>query len=630
VKADPPTVVDFETDRIQPRPAYPPKPVGVSIQVPGAKKPQYLAWGHPTGNNISLTDATRVLRRVWKESSSLLFHHGQFDLDVAETHLGLEAPPWDKVEDTMFLLFLDAPRAPTLALKPSAMRLLGIAPTEQEELKDWILANVLEARRKPSGWGAYISQAPGDLVGRYADGDVFRTKKIYEKLRPAIVKAGMLEAYDRERRLRPYFLANERAGLRVDMKRLQQDVKVYRDAFDKADVWLRKKLKAPTVNIDSNEELIEALLAIGAINPDNMLRTPKKGDLSTSKESLNAGLSDVRIGQALGYRSRMATCLTMFMEPWLRIGLENNGRIHTHWRQVRSGFERGDDNGARTGRAIAAEPNLLNLSKSFEDRDDGYAHPKWLEVPELPLVRRYILPDNPSHIYGHRDYNQQEFRLYAHFEDQFERGTLQAAYADNPNLDVHTFVQQEVKRILNQDVPRRPIKTLNFGMLYGMGIAKTAKKMGVDLAKAEELKQAQRKAVPGIEVMYRDMKRRAREGEPLRTWGGRLYFCEPPVMNDGRMSDFSYKMVNDLCQGSAADVTKEALIRYHESPQRKEGRFLVTVYDEINASMPRKYLKEEMCALKTAMESIEVDVFMKSDAKIGANWGELSDYADPA
>lgn len=619
-----PTVIDFETEAIHARPAYPPKPVGCSIQMPGDKKPTYLAWGHPVGNNVNLEDATRILKYTWGSSESLLFHHGQFDLDVAETHLGLKPPPWHRVEDTMFLLFLDAPRAPTLALKPSATRLLGIAPTEQDELREWILANIPGTKQKPSEWGAYISQASGELVGRYADGDVKRTLAIYKKLRPAIAKANMVEAYDRERKLRPYLLANERAGLKVDMPRLIADIKAYRAAFDHADLWLRKRLKAPSINIDSNEELVEALLAIGAANPDLMLRTPKKGALSTSKDSLAAGLTNAKIAQALGYRSRLATCLNTFMEPWLRIGEQNNGRIHTHWRQVRSGFERGDDTGARTGRLIAADPNLLNLAKSFEDRDDGYTHPQWLVVPELPLVRRYILPDDKSHVFGHRDFNQQEFRLFAHYED----GKLQAAYADDPSLDIHNFVQGEVKRLLNQDVPRRPIKTLNFGMLYGMGIAKTAKKMGVSLEKADELKQAQRKAVPGIKAMYDDMKRRGREGEPIRTWGGRLYYCEPPVMRDGHVSEMSYKLVNDLCQGSAADVTKEAVIRYHESPKRQEGRFMVTVYDEINASMPRKRLKEEMAALKEVMDSIEADVFMKSDAKVGPNWGELKDYSD--
>lgn len=620
MKREMPTGVDFETEAIKPRPDYPPLPVGVSIKAPGDRQPRYLAWGHPTGNNCSMLEAALILKQLWASGDPLLFHNSKFDLDVAETHFDLAPPPWHLVEDTLYLLFLDDPHSTSLELKPASVHLLGMPAEERDELQEWILANIPGATK--STWGAHIANAPADIVGRYANSDVDRTLKLWKLLRKKVHAAGMDTAYDRERRLQPYLLANERTGLRVDMPRLHHEIPIYQFSFAAADAWLRKRLKAPDINIDSNAELVEALLRVGAADASKMLRTPKTGELSTSKESLLLGVSDLKISRTLGYRSRLATCLNTFMLPWQRIGENNAGRIHTSWRQVRSGHGK-DTTGARTGRLIAAEPNLLNLAKTFEDRDDGYEHPDWLDLPVLPLVRRYILPEK-GHVFGHRDYNQQELRVFAHYED----GALKAAYLADPTLDVHNFVRDEVKRLLDRDVPRRPIKILNFGMLYGMGLDATARKMNTNREAADELKRAQRKVIPGAKAMYDDMKQRARDKEPIRTWGGRLYYCELPTVRNGRISTLDYKLVNYLVQGSASDITKEATIRYHENPRRKEGRFLVTVYDEENASMPKKALREEMAALKESMESIELDVPMLSDAKVGPNWGELTKYAD--
>jgi DNA polymerase I-like protein with 3'-5' exonuclease and polymerase domains len=621
MKRSDPITVDFETRAIDPRPAYPPHPVGVSLLFPGKKDALYLAWAHNTENNCSKQDAARVLKQVWGSGAPLLFHNAAFDLEVAREHFGLALPPWHMVEDTMFLLFLAEPTAQTLALKESADRILGMPPTEQADLRQWILDNIPGV--KPSEWGRYISRAPGDLVGRYANGDTKRTRKLYDRLRKQVATQGMDAAYDRERRLLPHLLTNSCIGLRVDLPALKRAVPLYASALTTIDQWLFKRLRCDEFNLDSNDELVIRMLAAGVADEHKMLRTPKSKKLSTSKDSLDAGLVDPKMRAVLNYRGRLSTCLNTFMKPWL-VQAAGTGLVYPHWHQVRAGHDARNENGARTGRIICTDPNLLNLAKSFEDRTDGYEHPGFINgLLELPLVRRYILPDK-GEVFAHRDYNQQEFRVFGHYED----GPLKEAYVADPTLDMHNFVQGVVKDLLKRDVPRSPIKILNFGMLYGMGLDKTAKQLHTSVENARELKAAQRKAVPGINTMYTEMKQRARDNTPIRTWGGRLYYCEPPRMVNGSWRQFDYKLVNYLVQGSAADITKEAVIRYHEHPKRKDGRFLVTVYDEVNCSFPRGAVKPEMAALRDAMESIELDVFLKSDAKVGPNWAELKPYAD--
>jgi len=88
---------------------------------------------------------------------------------------------------------------------------------------------------------------------------------------------------------------------------------------------------------------------------------------------------------------------------------------------------------------------------------------------------------------------------------------------------------------------------------------------------------------------------------------------------------YEYKLLNYLVQGSAADITKEAILRYHRHPKRT-GRFLVTVYDEINVSA--KKAAHEMEILRQCMEGIELDVLLLSDGKTGPNWGTLTKFVD--
>jgi DNA polymerase I-like protein with 3'-5' exonuclease and polymerase domains len=136
------------------------------------------------------------------------------------------------------------------------------------------------------------------------------------------------------------------------------------------------------------------------------------------------------------------------------------------------------------------------------------------------------------------------------------------------------------------------------------------------------LKAFHNKALPGREILNEEIKRIVRRGEPIRTWGGRLYFVEPPRMVEGRMRNFEYKLINYYCQGSAADLTKEAIIAWNSI--KRDSRFLVTVYDEINITSPLETKHREMNLLREAMEAPRLSVPMLSSGKEGMNWGDLT------
>ncbi len=636
MKAPAVTTIDFETKPIYARPDYPPVPVGFSIQRPGERKSQYFGWGHPTRNNCNKADAQRVLKAAWSSGVPLLFQNDKFDVDVAEVHMGCRriTDPL-LIHDTMFLLFLSDPHAISLSLKPSAERILGLPPTEQAAVGQWLIMHQdtlksegllppTEKRITLSNFGKWICLAPGDLVGKYADGDVLRTLKLFQKLYTEICERGMLEAYQREQRLMPILLDNEREGMHCDTRQLERWTVEYEAALLQADNWLRKKLKAPDMNLDSDAEVAAALESSGIVTEWTKTKTGKN---STSKKNMKVEhFSNKHVASILGYRNKLSTCLGTFMRPWLHTARRTDGIIHTQWNQVRQSHSEKNIGGARTGRK-SSSPNFQNIPTNLEDKNDGYVHPssKIILLPQLPLLRKLILPDSKNHWFGRRDYNQQELRILAHFED----GELLQAYIDNPNLDTHDYVKSVIEELLGEEIARTPVKTINFGYIYGQGVPSMAERLGLEVAKIKKLRDAQLRALPGLKDLSNSIKARAAEGLPIRTWGGREYYCEEPkyVEKFGRVMSFEYKLLNYLIQGSAGDVTKEAIIRYHEHP-KKEGRMIVDVHDELDISAEKGRFREEMLLLRDVMESIEMDVLMLSDGEYGPNWGTLKDLKE--
>ena len=634
-----PVTIDFETHGIEARPKYPPVPVGVSIKYPG-KKSRYYAWGHLTGNNCSYGEAREALAKAYAHSDGILCQNAKFDVDVAETHMDLAPPPWSKVHDTLYLLFLDDPHQIELGLKPAANRLLGIPPEEQDAVGEWLVANqpvpgvkISKSRQSEHYFGRYIAMAPGDLVGKYANGDVERTEAIFQLLWKKTADREMLVPYDRERKLAPILLRMERRGVPVDHKRLRADVDSYNVWRTKIDDWIVKRLKAqPDINLDSGEQLMSAMIASKKADPDLVPRTPT-GKYQTNKEALLIGVVDKVLLAVLKYRTQLKTCLNTFMQPWLATADASGGLIYTTWNSTKS-TESGGAVGTRTGR-LSSTPNFQNIPKEFnpifshDEKDPIKAKvlPKcpFGDLPPLPLVRSYVVPFK-GHVFVDRDYSQQEPRILAHFDG----GALMDKYLENNWIDFHDYAKAELEH-MGKFYDRKPVKNTNLGLIYGMGVGKLAQKNDMSVEEAGELKKAILTLYPGLKDMYRDMKVRARMKQPIRTWGGREYYCEEPKIVDGRLREFDYKMVNVLIQGSAADCTKEAIIRFDDAVtaagKQDTWFLLLNVHDQLTASVPKADRDQAMEVLRVQMESIPFDVPMLSEGAVSTtNWAELIDY----
>ena len=596
--------IDFESLPIEPRPDFPPEPVCVSIKQKG-KKPIF-AFGKSA--------MRAALEPIFKGKDEMCFHNAAFDVSVAVEKLGLPMPAWHRVHDTKFLLFLHSPYE-NLSLKPACAKLLNFGEEDQADLEAWIRANIAEARGKKN-WGKWIGYAPEPLLRKRAHGDTIRTEKLFDFLLPKVKARKMIDAYDRERRLLPMLMHNSTHGVRVDRGAIITDTGIMEQALLDVDVLIRKKLRAPTLNPGSPDELIKAidLRKMGG----DWLKTPG-GKNSASKNSLLQGVKNKELLSLLQYRGKVDTALTTFLRNWHEVIGTTFDHLHTDWNQVK-----GEGAGAATGRK-SSRPNFQNIPKLLKADDLASTH----NLPAIPKFRYYFLPD-PGEMWLRRDFSQQELRILAHMAG----GNLKQMYLDNPRVDFHQhaadslayldLMRPDVQVKVNRyDDARGIAKMIAFSILYGMGIAELAYRLGISESEARTVRTAYMNLFPGLKDLQDELKFRASAGEPIRTWGGREYYCQEPKWIDGQLRKFDYKLLNYLIQGSAADCTKEALCRLWEA--KLPGRLLLDVHDEISWSMPGNAKQQEELAREIGkiMKSVEFDVPMLSDAEIGSRWGNV-------
>jgi DNA polymerase I-like protein with 3'-5' exonuclease and polymerase domains len=607
--------VDFETDKIEEMP-FPPKPVGVAIHREGEKRGRYLRWGHRGGgNNCTKEQAARELKDTYDECH-VSYHNAPFDIDVGSTHLKLKRPK--SFGCTMTLGFLNDPRAESLGLKEQADALLNIRPKEQDKLRQWILEHILAAKKKPKEWGAYIAEAPGNMVEPYAIGDISRTDRLERFLLPRIIRTGMADAYQRELRLMPVLLKMTHKGLPIARKKLERDLETWEKDEVKRDEWIRRRLRAPGLDIDKDRQLAAALDRAGVMGSWIMTSGGKSGipQKSVAMPALKVTLNDRELFTALQRRSIMSTYMNTFARNWLRLS-EPDGHLHVTFNGTRR--DRGDGGkmgGTRTGRLSCSY--LQNTPKPSD----------LTRALGLPNMRSYIVPETGMVIFV-RDYDQQEFRIFAHFEDADAR----EKYLEDPHLDFHDMAGTGVNRILASSnkasllklpLERKPIKNLGFGILYGQGLGLTAERMEVDVKTAKLIRDIYFTMLPGIKTLQQELMDRGHKNEPIKTWGGRVYYVEPGKFINGRFMDFSYKLLNLLIQGSAAECTKEGMIRADNAGVDLR----LQVHDELLA-MAARGDKRAMAQLREAMESIEFDVPMLSSAKQSReSWGELEKFKE--
>jgi DNA polymerase-1 len=395
----------------------------------------------------------------------------------------------------------------------------------------------------------------------------------------------------------------EQRGINLDGAALKKDTDTYWSSLEELDENISEIL-GKTVDVDSNAQLADAIEAAGL---SKGFATTPTGLRSTAKESLIAAIDHPRLLGHLLMRGSVATCLRTFLQPWL-VQYEKHGRLYMKWNQIRNY----SDTGARTGR-ISSSPNLQNIPVEWEGlraQLDAIAY----EQPfPLPSVRKYIIPDAGMIFIG-RDYSAQEMKLLAHFTN----GKLLEELQSDPGKDIHLIAAGIA------GLTRRVAKTLGFAVLYGAGVGRIAESLSIGVGEATSIKNRYLAALPEIKVFQKELTDAGKMRMYTETLGERQYYAQKPAVVKGVWKSFEYKLTNYKIQGSAADQTKEAMIRFCEKTD--SGELMLSVHDQLVIQCPVEDLENERQTLEWAMNGAFQDELLytvRSDESIGYNFAEL-------
>jgi DNA polymerase I-like protein with 3'-5' exonuclease and polymerase domains len=298
------------------------------------------------------------------------------------------------------------------------------------------------------------------------------------------------------------------------------------------------------------------------------------------------------------------------------------GRIHGHINQIRS-----DDGGTVSGRISMNHPNLQQIPA----RD-----------PQLgPMIRSLFLPEEGAK-WASLDYSQQEPRILVHYAHAYARSQnhdmkgvneFVDGYINDPNMDFHTMVAEMAK------IPRKQAKTINLGLIYGMGVNKLSDQLDIPVDEAKGLIQQYHDRVPFVKLLMNGvmnkLNNRTSSGSIRSILGRKCRFdlWEPDTFALNKALPYkeavneygpttrlkrayTYKALNRLIQASAADMTKQAMVNIYS-----EGIIpLIQIHDEIAVSFTSTDQTKKVASIME--DAVKLNVPSKVDVEVGPSWGE--------
>ena len=446
---------------------------------------------------------------------------------------------------------------------------------------------------------------PPKFVGPYAEQDALMTLKLWERLHIEINREELNSVFDMELALIPIMLDMRERGVRVDLDKADQAKTLLKKRVKELKSFIKKKTK---VDIEpwANASVEKVFKELGLNYPKTELGAP-----SFTKQFLQAHPNEV--AQAIVKLREADKADSTFIDSILRH--EHKGRIHCEFHQLRS-----DDGGTVTGRFSSSNPNLQQIPA----RD-----------PEIKkLIRGLFIPEEGQR-WGSFDYSSQEPRLLVHYCSvlrQADRHPMIDEVIDEyhkGDADFHQMVADMA------GISRKEAKTVNLGIMYGMGVAKLASQLVLSKDDAKALMAKYHERVPFVKTLAERVMQRAAKHGKIRTIKGRLCrfdmweprsfgYNKPMKWEDAEREygpqirrAFTYKALNKLIQGSAADQTKQAMVDCYE-----EGLVpLITVHDELCFSVESDIQAHK---IKKIMETgLELAVPSKVDQDLKSNWGEV-------
>ena len=563
--------------------------VGVAVAVPGWSG--YYPIAHEGGGNMDRKKVLKWFQGVLNTPADKIFHNAMYDVCWIQA-LGLSVS--GKIIDTMIASALVDENQMRYDLNSCAKRYTGKTKSESDlysAAKDW----GVDAK-------AEMYKLPAIYVGAYAEKDAEITLELWHELKKEILHQDIQSIFDLETELFPCLVDMRFLGVRVDVTGANQ----LKTQLTKKEESLLHQVKKET-GVDTQ---IWAARSIAQVFDKLKLdydRTEKTQSPSFTKNFLqNHPHPTVKL---IAQAREINKAHTTFIDTIIKYS--HKGRIHSEINQLRS-----DNGGTVTGRFSYSNPNLQQIPA--RNKDLG------------PLIRALFVPEE-GHRWGCFDYSQQEPRLVVHYaalQNLYGVGEVLDAYRDG-DADFHTIVADMA------EIPRSQAKTINLGLFYGMGKNKLQAELGISKDKAEDLFRQYHNKVPFVKMLMDNVMHRAQDSGRIRTLLGRLcrfHLWEPnqfgihkALPHDAALLEhgpgikraYTYKALNKLIQGSAADMTKKAMIDLH-----KEGIIPhIQVHDELDISIKDDQHAEK---IKDIMEAaVDLEVPNKVDYEAGPNWGQI-------
>lgn len=489
-------------------------------------------------------------------------------------------------------------------------------------LKDWCM-NYYGTGVKT--WRKDIYRAPVSLVGTYGEVDASLPLEVLQKQWPLLQAEEQLELFELECSLIPLLIDMRFAGVSVDVAYADK----LRHDLEAGEREIQAQIDAIAgfgVNINAADSLARAFDKIGLSYPRTAATANKpNGSPSFVKEFLSHHPHD--FPQLITRARELAKLRGTFVEGYL-LNKNVNGKVYGSFNPLS-----GTEGGAKTGRFASADPNLQNIPT---------------RTKEGKMIRKAFIPDAGHTSWWKFDYSQIEYRLLAHFAVGEGSDAIRDMYLNDPRTDYHSSTAALIEKVTGVKLSRSHTKNINFGLAYGMGLAKLAKDLGVSLKEAEELSKAYHQGVPfaretmkllsdfaatyGYNKTILGRRTRFNTWEPS-SYGvqGRALPYEEAIREYGVniRRAFLYRTLNYTLQGSSADMMKKAMATcYYSGIFDVTGVPRLTVHDELDFSVPEvtPAYKEAMREMHHVMQTvIPLRVPVICDLDVGPNWGEVEE-----
>jgi DNA polymerase I-like protein with 3'-5' exonuclease and polymerase domains len=563
---------------------------GIAVAVEGWSG--YFPIQHESNGNMDKKLVFSWLQDMFnQEDTTFIFHNAMYDICWLRS-AGLTIK--GKIVDTMIAASLIDENRLSYQLNTLSRHYIGMGKDE----------SILNAAAKEYGIDAKkdMWRLPAMFVGQYAERDAESTLKLWKRLETELYQQELWDIFNLETKLFPCLVDMRFKGVRVDLEKA--------DNIKKSLIHKEKKILAKIKALTGVDVEIMAARSIAKAFDKLKLpydRTEKSKEPSFTKNFLQNHPHE--LPKAIAEARELNKAHSTFIDSITKHAVD--GRIHADINQIRS-----DSGGTVTGRFSMSNPNLQQIPARH---------------PELgPLIRSIFIPEE-KHTWGSFDYSQQEPRILVHY------AKLQNLAGVDEIVDAYKAGDADFHQVVADmaGIERKQAKTINLGLMYGMGKNKLMAELGLMKESAEKLIKQYHTKAPFVKQLMDNVSRKANDRGKIRTLLGRACHFDrwEPVqfgvhkslpLEEARKEygeplkrAFTYKALNKLIQGSAADMTKKSMVALYENGIIPH----IQIHDEVDISVESPEKAEEIISI---MESaVELKVPNKVDYEQGENWGDI-------